>query len=41
MNPEYMSGFFKDDRLITAGLGAMVWMGIGVFIMAKMINFEI
>ena len=41
MNPEYMGGFFRDERLIIAGLGAMVWMGIGVFIMAKMINFEI
>jgi tight adherence protein B len=41
MNPGYMSGFFTDDRLIVAGLGAMVWMGIGVFIMAKMVNFEI
>ena len=41
INPEYMSGFFTDDRLIVAGLGAGVWMGIGVFIMAKMVNFEI
>jgi tight adherence protein B len=24
-----------------AGLGGMVWMGIGGFIMAKMVNFEI
>jgi len=41
MNPEYMSGFFTDERLIVAGLGGLVWMGIGVFIMAKMVNFEI
>ena len=41
MNPEYMSGFFSDERLIVAGLGGIVWMGIGVFIMAKMVNFEI
>jgi tight adherence protein B len=41
INPDYMGGFFSDDRLIVAGLGAMVWMGIGVFIMAKMVNFEI
>ncbi|MDP9056571.1 MAG: type II secretion system F family protein [Pseudomonadota bacterium] len=40
-NPEYLGGFFKDDRLIIAGLGGMVWMSIGVFIMAQMINFEI
>ena len=41
INPNYMGGFFTDDRLIIAGLGGMVWMGIGGFIMAKMINFEI
>lgn len=41
INPEYMAGFFNDDRLIVAGLGAGVWMGIGVLMMAKMVNFEI
>jgi len=41
INPKYMGGFFVDERLIIAGLGGMVWMGIGAFIMAKMINFEI
>lgn len=41
LNPEYLAGFFSDDRLIIAGLGGMVWMSIGVFIMAKMVNFEI
>jgi tight adherence protein B len=41
INPEYMGGFFTDDRLIIAGLGAGVWMGIGVLMMAKMVNFEI
>lgn len=41
INPEYMGGFLTDDRLIVAGLGAMGWMSIGVFIMAKMVNFEI
>ena len=41
MNPTYMGGFFVDQRLIVAGLGGMVWMSIGVFIMAKMVNFEI
>jgi tight adherence protein B len=39
--PDYMNHFFTDQRLIIAGLGGMVWMGIGVFIMAKMVNFEI
>jgi len=41
MNPIYMGGFFTDDRLIVAGIGGMVWMAIGAFIMAKMVNFEI
>ena len=41
MNPDYLTGFFTDDRLIVAGLGGLVWMSIGGFIMAKMVNFEI
>ena len=41
INPGYMGGFFTDQRLIVAGLGGLCWMGIGVFIMAKMVNFEI
>lgn len=41
INPEYMGGFFEEERLIIAGLGAMVWMSIGVAVMAKMVNFEI
>jgi tight adherence protein B len=41
INPAYMAGFFSDERLMIAGLGGLVWMGIGVFIMAKMVNFEI
>ena len=41
MNPTYMHGFFTDQRLIVAGLGGLCWMSIGVFIMAKMVNFEI
>ncbi|MDC8754067.1 type II secretion system F family protein [Erythrobacter sp. sf7] len=41
VNPEYLGGFFSDDRLIVAGLGGLCWMGIGVAIMAKMVNFEI
>ena len=41
VNPHYLSKFFIDDRLIVAGVGGMVWMGIGVFIMAKMVSFEI
>jgi len=41
ISPTYMNNFFTDQRLIIAGLGGLVWMGIGVFIMAKMVNFEI
>ncbi len=41
INPGYLSGFFSEDRLIVAGLGGMGWMGLGVFIMAKMVSFEI
>jgi tight adherence protein B len=41
INPGYVGGFFTDDRLIVAGLGGMVWMSIGAFIMAKMVSFEI
>ncbi len=41
INPKYLSTFFTDERLIVIGLGGGVWMGIGVFIMAKMVSFEI
>jgi tight adherence protein B len=41
INGNYMQKFFVDQRLIIAGVGGLVWMGIGVFIMAKMVNFEI
>lgn len=41
INPEYVGGFFTEQRLIVAGISGMVWMSIGVFIMAKMVSFEI
>jgi len=41
VNPKYLYPFFEDDRLIVAGLGGLVWMSIGGFIMAKMVSFEI
>ena len=41
VNGDYMQGFFKDTRLMIAGLGGLCWMGIGAFIMAKMVSFEI
>ena len=46
MNPDYLGAFFPgnekaDMRVMLTGLGGLVWMGIGVFIMAQMIDFEI
>jgi tight adherence protein B len=41
INPRYMGQFFTDQRLIVAGIGGMIWMGLGGLIMAKMVNFEI
>ena len=41
INPSYIGAFFTDDRLTVAGLGGLVWMSIGAFIMAKMVSFEI
>ena len=41
INPRYLGQFFVDERLIIAGLGGLTWLGIGAFIMAKMVNFEI
>jgi tight adherence protein B len=41
INPEYLGGFFTDDRLIVTGLGGLTWMSIGAFIMMKMVSFEI
>ena len=46
MNPGYVAAFFPgsekyDVRVMTTGLGGLVWMSIGVFIMSQMIDFEI
>jgi tight adherence protein B len=41
INQEYLEGFFYEPRLMIAGVAGAVWMAIGVFIMAKMVNFEI
>jgi tight adherence protein B len=41
MNPEYLSGFFHEERLIITGIGGLVWMSLGAFIMSRMISFEI
>jgi len=41
VNPKYIGEFLIDERLMVAGIGGFVWMGIGAFIMAKMVSFEI
>jgi tight adherence protein B len=41
VNPKYLGGFFYEPRLMVAGMFGIVWMSIGGFIMAKMVNFEI
>ena len=41
VNEKYLAGFFTEPRLMIAGLGGALWMAIGVFIMAKMVSFEI
>jgi tight adherence protein B len=49
INYNYMTPFFTPDpagifglsTMQVIGIGGMCWMGIGVFIMAQMINFEI
>ncbi|HEY0014194.1 MAG TPA: type II secretion system F family protein [Allosphingosinicella sp.] len=41
INNDYMANFFVDQRLMIAGAGGLVWMGVGVFIMSRMVNFEI
>ena len=41
INNEYMMHFFTDQRLIVTGGGGLIWMALGAFIMAKMVNFEI
>ena len=41
VNPTYLGAFFIDERLMIAGIGGLIWMSLGVFIMAKMVSFEI
>ena len=40
-DPDYLKGFWEGGLLTLIGLGGLCWMGIGAFIMAQMINFEI
>lgn len=46
LNPGYLEGFFPwadgyDKRVMLTGLGGLVWMSVGVFIMSRMVAFEI
>lgn len=41
INNGYMMKFFLDQRLIVAGGGGLIWMALGAYIMAKMVDFEI
>jgi tight adherence protein B len=41
INPKYVAPFFSDERLMVTGMGGLVWMSIGAFVMAKMVSFEI
>ncbi len=41
VNEKYLAGFFTEPRLMIAGGIGAVWMSAGVFIMAKMVSFEI
>jgi tight adherence protein B len=41
VNREYLAGFFYEPRLMVAGMIGAVWMSAGVFIMSKMVSFEI
>lgn len=41
INQQYMANFFIDERLMVAGIGGIIWMSLGAFIMAKMVSFEI
>ncbi len=41
VNQNYIADFFVDERLMVTGMGGLVWMSIGGFIMAKMVSFEI
>jgi len=40
-NPTYLAPFMTDTRLMIAAGGGLFWMSCGVFVMAKMVNFEI
>lgn len=41
LNPDYMMTLFRDPRGIMMTIGGGIWMGIGFFVMYKMVRFEI
>ena len=41
LNYSYMSILFNDPRGQIAIVGGLIWMGIGMFIISKLINFEV
>ncbi len=41
LNGEYMGAFWTDLRLQMIAGGGILWMSIGIFIMSRMINFEV
>ncbi|MFM7027553.1 MAG: type II secretion system F family protein [Chakrabartia sp.] len=41
LNPAYLSPFLTDTRLTITAVCALIWMGIGAFIMAKMADLKI
>lgn len=41
MNYDYGIILFTEPKAMMAGIGALVWMSIGVFIMSRMIKFEV
>ncbi|MCT8001762.1 type II secretion system F family protein [Sphingomonas sanguinis] len=41
INQSYMARFFTDPRLMLIGVLGFVWLGLGAFIMSRMISFEI
>lgn len=41
INQPYMARFFVDPRLMVVGAAGFIWMGLGAFIMSRMISFEI
>jgi tight adherence protein B len=40
-SPNYMVPLFVDPRGNLILAGGVLWMGIGIFVMRKMINFKI